>query len=135
TAKVVEMNPVAAGIGKGSVDAAGTGKLGVKLDAVADVGDDEERRATFTGRNGAGGALGLVFGLDEHLVKCEGAANPVALAAPGLTFPAGFGKRLGLVGLDSLFGFADEAAALVKIDVSVSRFAIGTGHGDPALED
>ena len=81
-------------------------ELGVEVDAVADIADDEKRRAAF--RRGQRGDVfaGLVVGALENLVEGGSAALAVAGLFAGLVrneveqgaFLGGFGKG-------ALFGF------------------------------
>ncbi len=85
---------------------AGAGELGVEVDAVADIADDEKRRVAF--RRGQRGDVfaGLVVGALEHLVEDGSAALAVAGFVDGLVrnevekgaFLGGFRKG-------ALFGF------------------------------
>ena len=46
-AQIGQIDAVAARVGEGQVGLAATGELAVKLNAVADIDDDEERRPAF----------------------------------------------------------------------------------------
>ena len=59
------------GIGEAFVLAAGAGELGVEVDGVADVADDQEWRAAFVGGQGGDVAAPLVEGAFEGFVEGE----------------------------------------------------------------
>ena len=82
-----EQDAVALRIGERDVGAAGAGELGVELDAVADIDDDEERRAAFAGGERAGVLLGLAAGLEHGFI-------PRRAAALGVPFFAAFAFAL-----------------------------------------
>ena len=66
------------GIGEALVLAAGAGELGVEVDAVADVANDEDWRAAFLGRQGGDVAAPLVEGMvlvAVGLASSSGAAS------------------------------------------------------------
>ena len=91
-AQVGELDAVRARVGKRRVGCAGAGELGVQLDHVADIDDDQERRAAFGGGQRAGVVLGLAAGAQHRVVE--------ALA----------------VGLPELLGFQHERRAAVAVD-------------------
>ena len=66
------------GSGKRSYWGAGAGELGVEVDGVAHVADDQEWRATLLGRQGGDVAAGLVEGAFQGCVEGGGAALAVA---------------------------------------------------------
>jgi hypothetical protein len=76
--KVRQVDAVRDGIGEALVLAAGAGELGVEVDGVADVANDQERRAALLGRQRGDLAAPLVEGAFEGLVEGEGAALAVA---------------------------------------------------------
>ena len=131
-----EQDAVALRVGERDVGAAGAGELGVELDAVADIHDDEQRRAALAGGQRAGVLLGLPTGLEHGFI-------PRRAAALGGAFLRGLGLRFGGVGehfgglafLDPLLGFQDVAAALVEVDAPGARGAVRVIEGDAALED
>jgi hypothetical protein len=110
--EVVELDAVAARVGKGRVAAAGAGEFGVELDDVADIDDHQEGRPAFVGRQVARVVLGLAAGAHESVVELAG---------------GGAGANL--------LGFADEAAALVAVDEAVAGAAVAVVKDDAALED
>ena len=75
------------------VGAAGLGELGVEIDRVADIDDDEERRAGFVGGECAGVLLGLAAGAEEGVVPGGGAAGAVAFLAALLALWRGVGEE------------------------------------------
>ena len=103
---------VRARIGEGRVGGAGTGEVGIELDDVADIDDNEKRRPAFRRRQRAGVTLGLAAGALHGVVE-----------APG-----------GGAGLD-LLGFEHEVAALVAVDAAGGFAAVAVAEGDAALED
>jgi len=68
----------AMGIGEALVAPAGAGELGVEVDRMADVANDEEGRASVAGRDVGDVIAGLVVGAFEGAVKGGGAAAAVA---------------------------------------------------------
>ena len=123
-------------IGERDVGAAGAGELGVELDAVADIDDEQQRRAAFAGGQGAGVLLGLAAGASmasSHAALPRWAVPFFAALAFGLV---ALGERLGgFAFLDALLGFEDEAAALVEVDAAGAGGAVAVMKGDAALED
>lgn len=109
-------------IGEADVGAAGAGELGIQLEAVADIADDNEGRATLAGGEVLHIAAGLVIGALQREVPCGGAAFAVTE----------FG-RIG--GFHALLGFEDEGAAAVEVYAPGGDGAVGPGTVDAALED
>ena len=110
-AQVGQADAVAARVGVGGVVAAGAGELGVELDAVPDVGDQDEGRAAFGGGQRAGVTLCLVEGFLNGGVE---------------TF--GFDRFVGS------FGLADEGIAPIEIDEVLGGRAAELFAVDDALE-
>ncbi len=110
--KIGQADAVRARVGERRVGGAGAGEVGVQLDDVADVDDDQERRPAFFGRQGAGVAFGLAAGALQGVVESL----------------AGNSK------LD-LLGFEDEVAAPVAVDAPGRAAAVAVAEGDAALED
>lgn len=80
--------------------------------------------------------LGLTAGAGECVVPGGGADGAVAFFATFLSFLAGGGKQFFIVFLfDALFGFEDEAAAFVEVDVAVGFGVVGVFENDAAIED
>jgi hypothetical protein len=96
--EVGEFDAVRARVGEGRVGGAGAGEVGVQLDDVADIDDDQERRPALVGGQRAGVAFGLAAGAQQGIVE--------ALA--------------GSAEFD-LLGFENEMAALVAVDAPARR--------------
>lgn len=77
-AQVFEINTKALAVGKLGVVLPLPGEIGIDLDAVADVADEDERRPTMRGRQGAGVFLRLPLGVEHQDVP--GAARTPAAA-------------------------------------------------------
>gem|GEM_PF-2992592 len=110
--EVGEPDAVRTRVGEGGIGGAGAREVGVQLDDLADIDDDQERRPALVGRQRAGVAFGL-------------AARPLQGVVETLA---------GDVEAD-LLGFENEMAALVAVDASVRRTAVTVAKTDPALED
>ena len=106
-AQVVQRDAVRARVGKGDVGCAAAGELGVELDDVADVDDDQERRPAFGGRQRAGVALGLPAGAQHRVVE-----RPWRAPAP------------------ELLGFQHEGAAPVAVDATRRVGAVAVRERD-----
>ena len=94
------------------VGGTGAGKVGVQLDHVADVDDDQERWPAFIGRQGAGVAFGLAASALQGVVKTFGGA-----------------RKLDFLGLQHV------AAALVAVDAATGAAAVTVGKSYASLED
>ena len=131
-AEVGEEDAVLFRVREALVMAAGAGELGVEIDAVADVANDEKRRAALGDGERGDVAAALVEGAFEGAVEGGGAALAVA------TFGGERGRRQDVsatFGGDALFGFADEVAGFVEVDVVGDGGAVGVHAGDGAVED
>ena len=132
--RVVEIrqgDAVRDGIGEAFVLAAGAGELGVEVDGVANVTDDQERRAALLGRQGGDVAACLVEGAFKGFVEGDGAA----LAVAGLAVARG-GRVVRFAGdVGALLAFPDERAAPVKVDEAGGSRAVGIPAGDGPLKD
>jgi hypothetical protein len=113
------------------VMAAGAGELGVEIDAVAHVADDEKRRATLGDGERGDVATALVKGALEGAVEGGGAA----LAVAGFGGKRAWRPVIAATFGDALFGFEDEVAGLVEVDVVGDGGAVGVHAGDGAIED
>ena len=125
-AEVGEEDAVVLGIREALVTSAGAGELGIEVDGVAHIADDEERRATVASRNGSDVIAALVIGAFQGFV--EGRAAPAAMAG------FGGGRWPGLIRADTLFGFQHEVGGFVEIDVIRDRRAIRIHAGHGAVE-
>ena len=126
------------GIGEALVLPAGAGELGVEVDGVADIADDEEGRAALGGGESGDVFPGLVEGAGEDLVEGSGAAFAVAGflgSSRGGRNEVEEGAGFGGFEVGALFGFEDEAAGLVEIQVTGSGRTVGFLVGDGAFED
>ena len=123
-AEVAERDPVAGGVGERGVEPARAREVGVEVDHVAHVGDDQERRRGLGGLQVAGVALGLVPGRDHRGLPGARAARAVAGAECA---PAG-----GPLGVGALLGLPHERPALVEVDEPLGLAAVA--EGERALE-
>ncbi len=110
-------------------------EVGVELDHVADVDDDQERRPALVGRQALGVGLGLLARLAHDPVPLR----PAAPAGAGSQFRKLEAESLELgdllQALGALLGLQHEAAALVEVDeVGRGRTVQASGR-DLALED
>ena len=110
--QVGQLQPVATRVGEGRVGGAAARELGVELDDMAHVDDDEEGRPALGGRQRAGITLGLRAGAHQRVVEALG----------------------GRGGLD-LLRFEHEGAAAIAIDEAGAGAAVAMSEGDAALED
>ena len=111
------------------------GEIGIDLDDVADIDDQQERRIAVIDGQGAGIILRLAPRGDHHLVPPLGAAAGVALLQRG--FQPGQRQLIGfdrLPALGGLLGLQDEAAALVAIDAPGRTRPVRMAEGDVAFE-
>ena len=76
--QILEMDAVGARIRETLVLPAGAGELGVEIEGMADIADDEKRRPALLRREGVDVALALGVGALEGFVEGGGAALPVA---------------------------------------------------------
>jgi hypothetical protein len=111
----------------------GPAEVGVQLEAVADVDDDQKGRPAVLDRERLGVALGLAAGA----LHCDGpvlvAAHRRALARLGLEAA----EKLQLLGellVGASLGLHDEGVALVEIDVAGARRAVGIDESDRVFE-
>lgn len=74
-AQLGEPDAVRARIGERRVGGAGAREIGVQLNHMADVDDDQEGGATFIGRQGAGVAFGMATGA-LSVIEGDGSAAP-----------------------------------------------------------
>lgn len=110
-AQVGQPDAMAARVGEGRVGGAGTAELGVDVDHVADIDDEQEGRPAFVGRQ-----------------------------RPRVAFGLGAGNHHGVVetacGADAQFlGFEYEGAAPVAVGEVGRGAAVAGNEGDAALED
>lgn len=102
--EISELDTVRARVRERCVGGTGAGKVGVQLDHVADVDDDQERWPAFIGRQGAGVAFGLAASALQGVVKTFGGA-----------------RKLDFLGLQHV------AAALVAVDAATGAAAVTVG--------
>ena len=140
-AQVLQHDSVTRPVGELGISFAGAGEVGIDLDAIADVGDEQERWPAMIDGEGLGVAFGLALGLHHRL-------GPTGRAAPGSApGDAGLGGLaedveiiVALVGsspvsLAALLGFEDEAATLVAVDPAEAFGAVAIVLEDAALKD
>jgi len=75
-AQVLQHDAVARPVGELRIGLPAAGEVGIDLDAIADVGDEQERRPAMIDRQRLGIAFGLPLGLHHRL-------GPAGHAAPG----------------------------------------------------
>lgn len=109
--QLVQGEAVGAGVGERCVGGTGPGEFGVELDRVADVHDDNERRAALCGGQGTGVLFCLAVCPEQGAVE----ARPLRLP-------------------DS-FRLADECTPAVKIYEPSGFRAIAVPERHPAFED
>jgi len=133
--QVVEVDPEASAVRELVVDLPVAAEVGVDLEAVADVADDEKRRRIVADRQQPHVGFGLLARIDhEHVPGPVGAPPPLVggrnheerqlpddLVAGTL--------QAGLLGLE------DEAAAPVEVDARMGDRAVAVDAPDGALED
>src|SRR3546814_3400411 len=123
----VEHDPIARTVGKLSVRLSRAGEVGIDLDAVADVRDEQERRPAMLRRKRLGVTLGLGLRLHHRLRPTWRAAPRGApLQARRCCLPEQIKivlatLRGGAVGLAALLPFKVEDAPLVAIDAARSE--------------
>jgi hypothetical protein len=78
-AQIVEVDAEGPAVGELDVVAALAGEVGIGLDHVADIADQDERRPPVIGRQGTGIVLGLAAGVQHQHVP---GAGGIAHAAP-----------------------------------------------------
>jgi hypothetical protein len=123
--EIAEENAVVSGIGKPLVSSAGAGELGVEIEGVANIADDEKRRAAVACREMRDVVAALVIGALEGFV--ESGTSPAAVA--------GF-CRTGRVGFtNALLGFQNKVRGFVEIDVVRHGGSVGGHASDGAIED
>ncbi len=137
-AEIIEAEAEAARIGISLVGAASLGEVGIDLDAVADIDDEEEGRGRFVGGEVAGVALGLAFGAPHGVVPCRAVADGAGFL---LSLDLGAGgdggeREIGLLGFrrDELLRLQHEAAAAVEIEAAIGGEAGAGGDLHRELE-
>lgn len=120
-AQFFEVNAAFGGVGEGEVGAAGAGEFGINIEAVADIDDDQKRRAAFGAGEGADVVERLVVGAVEGFVPTLGAAFAVA-------------KFVALAG-GTLFCFEDEVVFFVEVEVDRGVAAVFVWTGEGAVGD
>ena len=139
-AQVVEHDPVARPVGKLGVGFSGAGEIRIDLDAIADVGDEQEGRPVMVDRQRLGVTLCLALGLHHRL-------GPARRAAPRRT--ALQSRRCGLaeqveilfalfrrctIGFAALLSLKDEGALLVAINPAEAFRPVAIVLEHPSLE-
>ena len=129
-AQVVQRDAVAVAVRKLRIALPLAREVGINLDHVAHVHDQQERRPAILARNGAGIAVGLVAGAQHGVVPAARPAQAVPLALhhgrPGQQVKLAFIRR----GARALLGLHDKATAPVKVDEAARlRAGVDKGHG------
>ena len=110
-AQILKRNAMAARIREWRVGGPRAGELGEQFDALTDIDDDQERRATFAGGQRTRIGLGLAARTQDGIIES-------ARMGAGLEF----------------FRFEHERAAPIQIDAPGAAAAIAMRKGDRALE-
>jgi hypothetical protein len=85
--KIGEPDAVRARVGEGRVGGAGAGEVGVQLDDVADIDDDQEGRPALLGRQRAGVVFGLAAGALQGVVEALAGAPSLIFLASSTKWP------------------------------------------------
>lgn len=135
-AQILEKDPKVLPVGKLRIIFSLAGEIGIELEAMADVANDQEGWPAFRGRERLGVVLRLAPGVDHEDVP---GARGRAAAVRGRLLRLGLEEiaLLGLLGAGpaALLRLEDEAAALVEVDSSARCRAVQLAEGHPALED
>ena len=136
--QVFQRDAVGARIGETLILPAGAGELGVKIEGVPDIADDEKRRSPLLRWERVDVSLALCVGALEGFVEGGGAAFPVT-GGNHDGFSEIREERLVGIGLvavrvHALLGFKDEVAGFVEVDPVGSAAAVRFFPINPALE-
>ena len=136
-AKVFQENAIALPIRELGVVLPLSAEVGVNLEAMADVADDQKWRPALRGRQRFRVILGLPAG--AHHQDVPGARRRALAAGQIVRFDRGeqvalLGNRLRGAGPVTLLGLQNEAAALVEIDPARSLRAVGLTKCHRAFE-
>ncbi len=129
---------IAGAVGELGVALPLAGKVGIGLDHMADIDDDQEGRPAIGARHGAGITVGLIAGAQHGVIPASAAALAVALPLfRGVSFQ-GNGQQGKLVviavsAVDALLGLHDERPASVQVD-KAARLGAGVDEGDRAFK-
>ncbi len=118
-AQVFEVDTEGLAVGKLGVVLPLPGKVGIDLQHMADVADQDERWPPMIDRQRTGVAFGLAAGVaHQHIPASIGGsgARAVGLRGGKQARPKGRGLRMALQA--GLLGFEDETAALVQVDAA-----------------
>ena len=138
-AQAGQRNGIAGAVGELGVILPLPGEIGIHLDDIADIDDQNEGRPAMLLGQGAGVILGLLLGLAHGLVPAARTAGRRA----GLDLRGVLGEqgRLGRIGrlplhlLGGLLAFHDKAIALVQVDPAPRRRAVVELEVDAPFED
>ena len=138
-AQAVRRNRIAGAVRELGVVLSLAGEVGIDLDDITDIDDQDEGRPTVLFRQGAGVILRLPLGGAHRAVPTSGAAGRRA----GLDLRGVLGEqaglaRIGLPRLDplgGLLGLHDETTALVEVDPAGGRAAVVMLEIDAPFED
>ena len=117
-AQVLQSDPVAVAIGKLGVALALAGKVGVNLNHMAHVHNQQEGRPAILTRYGAGVSDGLIAGAEHGVIPSRTSALPMALALGGghISQEGQLRLRVGLGACGALLGLHHEMPGAVQVD-------------------
>ncbi len=120
--------------GEWRVGAAGAGEFGIDFDRVADIHDQQERRAAFGGWQGAGVLFGLAAGAQHGVIPGDRTAvpHPFACRLGGLQ-PTVYSRNPWRI--SALLGFQYETLAPIEVDAAGAGGAVAVLEGHGAFED
>jgi len=134
-AQVFEIDAERAPVGKLVVGFPVAAKIGVDLEAMADVADDDERRRFVVLRQEAHIILRLPARVEhQHVPGALGAAPPARLRLAAEQVDRAGNRLVAARPLARLLGFEDKAIALVEVDAPIGDAAVAPGLLDHALE-
>lgn len=133
-AQVIQRDAVAVTVGELGVALPLAREVGVDLDHVADIDDQQEGRPAIRAGDSASIAIGLIAGAQHGVIPAPRAALAMALAFDGVLGEEGKLVRLRLPAFaDALLGLHHEMAGAVEVDIA-ARLAAGVQEGDRAFK-
>ena len=132
-AQAVERDAEALGVRELAVALAGPAEVGIELEAVADVDDDQERRPAVVDRERLGVALGLTPSALHGDAPVPGAPDGGAFSRLGL-HAAEERQLLFELLIRTLFRLHDEGVAPIQVDRAGAGRAVRVGEPDRVFE-